>query len=285
MIETIHQPESLADALSLLNQHGDETKVVAGGQSLLVLLRHRLLEVGSLVALWRLGELSEIEPSNGTLRIGATVTQRRLELSRLIAESYPALREAAMAVASTQVRNKGTLGGNLCHADPTADPPAALIALGAEVEIASVRGSRRLAVESLWTDFLATAVAPDELLTAIHLPAPAPRAGSAYLKHSLRAIDPAVVGVGVWLRRDESGVCLDARIGLGGVALTPLRASAAEAALRGSPLDDASLHTAAEAAAAEAQPQDDLEASAWYRRRMVRVYVERAARLAMARAG
>jgi aerobic carbon-monoxide dehydrogenase medium subunit len=281
MIETVHTPGSLAEALALLHDGNGETRPLAGGQSLLVLLRHGLVDARALVALAGLAELHGIEPRDGGLRIGALVTQRELEASPVLARDFPALRDAAAAVASTQVRNKGTLGGNLCHADPSADPPAALIALGAEVEIAGVGGSRRLPVEAFFTSLLTTVLEPGELLTAIHLPAPRPR--SAYLKHSLRGIDAAIVGVGVALDLDAAGGVRDARVGLAGVGPTPLRAVAAEATLRGRVWSDATLRAAAEAAADECRPLDDLEASAGYRRRLVRAYLERAARRAFAR--
>jgi aerobic carbon-monoxide dehydrogenase medium subunit len=143
---------------------------------------------------------------------------------------------------------------------------------------------RSLPVEELFADFLSVTLEPDELLTAIDVPVAPERSGSAYLKHSLRAVDPAVVGAAVWVQLDAGGTCTDARVGLGGVGLTPLRATRAEVALRGSQLDAEALRAAAEAAAADCDPLDDLEASAWYRRRLVSVYVQRAARAAIERA-
>ena len=284
MIQTVHEPETLPEALALLRDLGDEARPLAGGQSLLVLLRHGLLDLRALVALWRIPELRGIDRRDDGIRLGATVTQREVEGAALLAGDHQALREAAAAVANQQVRNKGTLAGNLCHADPSADPPAALIALGAEVQIASAGETRAVAAGDFFSDFLTVALRPDELVTAIRLPPAAPGAGSAYVKHSLRGVDAAIVGVAVWLRLGPDGSCADARVGLAGAALTPLRARRAERALLGSRLDDAALRAAAAEAADECSPLDDLEASAWYRRRMVQVYVERVGRLAAERA-
>src|SRR5215211_4892784 len=189
-------PTTVDEALALLAEHGDDAKLVAGGQSLLVFLRQGLLQPRYLIGLKQIPELTRIEPMpDGWLTIGAMVTQHRLATDPEITVGFPALAEAAVAVASPPVRRQGTLGGNLCHADPTGDPPAALIALGAEVEVASRTGRRRLPVEELFVDYMETVVQPDELLVAVHLPAPAARSGAAYLKHRQRGVDTALVGV------------------------------------------------------------------------------------------
>lgn len=279
-------PRSVEEALDLLARHGEDAKIVAGGQSLLVFLRQGLLAPRYLIGLKQVPELAELAPTPaGGLTIGAMVTQHMLETSPLVRERFPALAEAAAVIASPQVRRQGTLGGNLCHADPTGDPPAALIALAAEVEIASATGRRRLPIAELFRDYMEPAIAPDELLVAVHVPPPALRSGAAYLKFRLRGVDTALVGAGVGLTLAADGrTCETARIGLVGAGVTPLRAVAAEAALTGTELTDERVRAAAEAAAAESSPLSDTEASEAYRREMIAVFVRRAAETALRRA-
>jgi carbon-monoxide dehydrogenase medium subunit len=279
-------PASVEEALHLLAEHGEGAKPIAGGQSLLILLRWGLAAPTYLIGLKGIPGLDRIEGGpDGGLVVGAMATQHAIETSPLVGERFPALAEAAGAVASPPVRRQATIGGNLCHADPAADPPAALIALGAEVEVASRAGSRRIPVDRLFRGFLETAVGAGELLVAVHLPPAAPRAGAAYLKHRARGIDYALVGVGFGLTlAEDRQACADVRIGLAGVGDTPLRAAAAEAALRGQPITEESLRAAGEAAAAECRPPSDTEGSEWYRREMVKVFVRRAGDLAVQRA-
>jgi carbon-monoxide dehydrogenase medium subunit len=181
------------------------------------------------------------------------------------------------------VRRRGTIGGNLCHADPTADPPAALIALGASVEIAGPDGRRVIPVDELFADYMETILEPGELLTAVLLPPP--RTSSAYVKHRLRGIDTAIVGVAVSLVLSADGLtCESAGIGLAGAGTTPLRASGAEAALTGTALTPEAWAEAGRIAADECEPLEDTEASEWYRRKMVERFVQRAGAHAQARA-
>ncbi|HEY7033657.1 MAG TPA: xanthine dehydrogenase family protein subunit M [Thermomicrobiales bacterium] len=279
-------PESVEEALTMLAEHGEGAKPIAGGQSLLILVRWGLAAPTYLIGLKRIPELTRLTATpEGDLTIGAMVTQHALATSPAVRTSFPALAEAAAAVASPPVRRQATIGGNLCHADPAADPPAALIALDAAVEIAGRQGRRRVPVSELFRGFLETAVGPDELMVAIHLPPAPPRTGAAYLKHRVRGVDYALVGVGFGLTLAEDGTsCAEARIGLAGVGDTPLRASAAEAALQGQPMTAETLDAAGEAAAAECRPPSDTEGSDWYRREMVKVFVRRAGEVALARA-
>jgi len=222
---------------------------------------------------------------NGGLRVGAMVTQHTLETSTIVRLRYPALAEAAALIASPPVRQQGTIGGNLCHADPTGDPPAVLIALGATVELVSSEGTRWVPVEEFFVDYMETVLTPAELLVAIHLPAPAANSGAAYLKHRVRGVDTALVAAGVALTlADGDQSIAEARIGLAGASATPVRARAAEQVLVGqSPSAD--LFAAAGAAAAnESDPLEDTEGSAWYRSEMIARYVQRAAETAMQRA-
>ena len=279
-------PSSVDEALRLLAKFGDEAKIVGGAQSLSVFLRQGLIEPAHLIGLRQIPELAVIvaTPAGG-LTIGAMVTQHALERSAAIRARFPALAEATAAVASPPVRRQGTIGGNLCHADPTGDPPAALIALGAEVEIASLAGRRRIPAEDFARDYMETVLEPDELLIAVHLPAPRPRSGSAYLKHRLRGVDTAIVGAGVALTlADDGETCLDARIGLVGVGVTPERARAAEAALIGGPLTIETIGAAARIAADGCEPLTDTEATSWYRQEMAAVFARRAGEFALARA-
>lgn len=279
-------PASVEEALQLLAEFGDEAKLVGGAQSLGVFLRQGLIAPRHLIGLRKIAELAEMAATpEGGLTIGAMVTQHALETSDVIRARFAALAEASAAVASPPVRRQGTIGGNLGHADPSGDPPAALIALGAEVEIASLRGRRRLLVEDFARDYMETILEPDELLIAVHLSAPAPRSGTAYLKLRLRGVDTAIVGAGVGLTLAEDGeTCRDARIGLAGVGVTPERARAAEAALIGQALTDGAIRAAARIAADACEPMTDTEATAWYRREMVAVFVRRTADIALARA-
>jgi len=284
-VVTYAAPASVRAAVQLLAA-SDDAKVVAGCQSLGVFLRQRLIEPALLVGLKGIPELSEIvELPDGGLRIGAMVTQRTLETSGIVRQSYPALADAAALIASPPIRQQGTIGGNLCHADPTGDPPAVLIALGAEVELVSSDGTRRLPVEDFFVDYMETTLAPDELLVAVHLPTPAAHAGAAYLKHRVRGVDTALVAAGVALALAEDGrVIREARIGLAGAGSTPLRARSAELALTGAAPTSETFTAAGEAAAAESDPLEDTEGSAWYRREMIARFVQRAADAALRRA-
>jgi carbon-monoxide dehydrogenase medium subunit len=279
-------PESVEEALAMLAEHGDGAKPIAGGQSLLILLRWGLTAPTYLVGLKRIPELTTLTATpEGGLTIGAMVSQHSLATSPMVRTSFSALAEAAGAVASPPVRRQGTIGGNLCHADPAADPPAALIALGAEIEIAGQNGRRRMPVADLFRGFLETAVGADELMVAVHVPPSRPRTGAAYLKHRVRGVDYALVGVGFGLTLAEDGeTCAAARIGLAGVGDTPLRAGNAEATLVGQPITDATLRAAGEVAAAKCRPPSDTEGSEWYRREMVKVFVRRAGEIALQRA-
>lgn len=284
-VVTYAAPASISEAVELLASN-DDAKIVAGCQSLGVFLRQRLIEPGLLVGLKRIPELTEIaELPDGGLRIGAMVTQHTLETSGLVRQHAPALADAAALIASPLVRQQGTIGGNLCHADPTGDPPAVLIALGAEVELVSSGGTRRVPVEDFFTDYMETILEPDELLVAIHLPAPGARFGAAYLKHRVRGVDTALVAAGVALTLSDDGRTIrGARIGVAGAGPTPLRARSAESVLVGAVVSRETFAAAGEAAAAESDPLEDTEGSAWYRREMIARYVQRAADAALRRA-
>jgi carbon-monoxide dehydrogenase medium subunit len=234
------------------------------------------------VGLRHVGELAGITV-NGGARIRARATHTEVLSHPQIRARWPVLAEAEEAVASVQVRNRGTLCGNLAHAFPNADPPAALLVTDAVAEIAGQGGRREVPIEHFITGALTTALAPDELLTSIALPPAPERARYAYLKYAVRPFDLPILGVAVRLVVDGDGVCRDARIGLNAAADRPIRARTAEAALVGTSLEDDALAAAADAAAAEADPPADIDGSVAYKRKVIRAYVRRALEKARAR--
>ncbi len=272
------EPTTLEETLQALAERGEDAKVMAGGQSLLLMLHLGLVRPTVLVSLQRLPDLTAIayDPEGG-LRLGAMTTQRAIETSPLVRRHCPMLARTSSLIASVHVRSLGTLGGNLCHNLPGADPPPALIALDATVSLASSRGTRELAIAELFSGFMETAVKPDELLTEIRIPAASLGARALYLKHCIRSIDPALVGVAVRLTlADDNVTCVDVRIGVGGVSPTPYRAVSIEKILRGERLSRDSISAASAVTAAECDPITDAHGSARYRRKMLEVFVRRA---------
>ena len=262
-------PSSLSEAIGLLQRHGPDLLVMAGGTVAMPLVNEGISLPERVMSLKRAG-LDGIAAADGSLRIGATTTLTRL----LEQDAVPLLAEAARHTASWTVRNMGTVGGNLFTPPPGGDIAVALLALDARVRLAGPGGERVIPLADLFTGFMTSALAADELLTAIEVPM-TPRE-TAFLKFGRKqANTPAVVTVAVALTR-EQGRVREARIALGAAGPYPIRATAAEAALTGSPLDPTTIDRAAEAAARESQPFTDAIASAWYRRRMVGVFVRRA---------
>lgn len=274
------RPTTVAEAVLLLAQHKGKARLIAGGQSLIPMLRSRLVRPAYIISLEAIAELRRIEPSDGGLRVGAMVTHHELVTSPLVKERAAILCEAEALVGSPAVRNLGTLGGNLCHNEVGADPPPALLALGAIAVIVSPHGERRLPLESFFKGFLETALGEDEILAYIDIPALPSGAIWSYMKCRLRAVDKAIVGVGVVLSM-EGRLCREARVALGGVAPVPFRANRAEAALMGQHPGDRTIEEAAMAAVAEAQPMSDAHASADYRRKMAAVFTRRALKQAL----
>ena len=277
----LHQPASLAEALDLLAAHADEdTHVIAGGTSMVLLMNMGLVQPEHVIALRKIPELNGITPEgDGGLRIGALATHRQLELSLEVRAYAPALSETFAQVATVRIRNQATLGGNLVHADPAQDPPPMLIALDASVTLRSRTGERTLPAEELFVDYLTTRLQPGELLTAVHLPPLAPGTRAAYLKFLPRTHDDyATVSVAAAIRLDGDGRCEHARVALGGAASVPLRARVVEDALVGEQLTDARIAEAAALVDGIVDPSDDARGSAAYKRRMARVWTERALR-------
>lgn len=267
-------PHSLNDALYQLSNTEGEVKILAGGTDLLLKMKSGAQRPGTLMSIQHLDELQGIayDPEAG-LRLGALVTLRQLERSPLVQGHYPSLVEAARLMASEQVRSLATVGGNLCNAAPSADLAPPLLTLDARVCITRMHGSEWLPMEDFFLGPGQTALQRDELLKEIRIPPPSGLA--AYARHTPRVhMDIAVVGVAARLRLDEAAVS-DARIALGAVAPTPLRAKRAESALLGGALAEDEIERAAELAAQASTPIDDVRGSAWYRSRMVGVLTRR----------
>jgi len=276
-VEQYLRPTSVEETLGLLAEFGDDAKLVAGGQSLMVLLHEGLIAPRVLISLSAVAELAGIT-TNGEATIGALATHTEVLSHPGIRSSWPVLAEAEEAVSSIQIRNRGTLCGNLAHAYPTADPPAALLALDAVLTLRSPHGSRQVPAGEFAVGPLTTVLEPGELITAVTLPPPPAGARHAYLKYALRPLDFAILGVAVRLAVDAEGRCRHVRIGLNGAAGRPLRATGAEQILEGSPAGagTAQLAAAADAAAGQSDPLSEVFESSSYRREMVRVYVRRA---------
>ena len=272
-------PATLDEALQLLAAHDGDAKPLAGGQSLMPVLAFRLAAPALLVDLRRLPGLDRIDIGvDGVpgVRLGAKVRWRDIEHDARLAHAAPLLAQAIGHVAHYAIRNRGTVGGSLAHADPAAELPGIAVACDAVIETASVRGVRRIPAGEFFEGALTTALAPDELITAVEFPAwPAARAG-AFEELARRHGDFAMAGTAVWFDVDAQGCAIDTHIAAIGAADRPLRLPAAEAALNGRRVDAEAIAAAAKAAAAQVEPADDLHASAAYRRNLVEVLVERA---------
>jgi len=275
-------PSTIEEAIELLGEYGEKAKLLAGGQSLIPLMKLRLASPQVVIDLNRIPGLSGIRESGNHVTIGSMTRHRDLERSAPLRAHYPLLGDAAAILADPLVRNRGTVGGSLAHADPASDWSTTFLALGAEVDLRGPKGSRKVPLDSFFRDSFSTALAPNELLTEVRLPKPAPHTGSGYAKLKRKTGDFATVAVAASLSV-ENGVAHHVHLGLGGVAPTPLRATHAEKVLEGKKPESAVLAETAQAAAAEARPTDDLRGSAEYKRAMVAVYTERALTRALER--
>jgi len=280
------RPHSMDEALSQREQHGMDALPIAGGQSLLVMLRNKLIDPEILLDLEPLAELRGLQPKGQAVSIGAMTTFFELLSSTELQRAVPLLGQAAAKVGSTAIRNLGTVGGNLCHNEPGADLPPALLSLNASAELRSRKAMRKVPLTEFFRGFFETVVAPDEILSRVEIPALPQGARGAYIKHSISPEDLAIAGVAVVLIPEEKKdhAVREVRIGLGGVAPVPLRATKAETALNGKDLTDEAIRAAAEIAASETEPMSDPHASADYRRKMIKVLVRRAIAAAMGRA-
>ena len=279
-----HAPSSAGEAVELLAQHGDGAKILAGGHSLIPLMKTRLARPDVIIDLGKVQGMSYVRDEKGGLAIGAMTTYYQIESSDLVQSRAPALSDAASVVADPQVRNMGTIGGSLAHSDPAADLPAVVIALRASIITSSTGEHRTIEADDLFVDLLTTSLRSDEILSEVRIPAPAEGSGSAYVKFANKASHFAIVGVAASVTLGSDGSCRDVSIGITGAGASATRAAAAEAALTGSKADDDAIRSAAAEAAAGIDFNDDVHASAAYREHLTKVFTERALKAAVARA-
>jgi carbon-monoxide dehydrogenase medium subunit len=280
-----HAPGTLEEAVALLERHGEEAKVLSGGQSLLPLLKLRLGDAGHLVDIGRIPGLAGITETDGYLRIGGATREADLERSDLVREKYPILLDTAAVIADPLVRNRATVGGNLAHGDPANDHPATMLALEAEVVARGPGGERTIPVTQFFTGLFATALAPAEILTEIRIPVPPAHSGGAYVKLERKVGDYATAAAAAQVTLGGQGEIARIGIGLTNAGPTPIKATAAEEHLRGRQPDAAAIAEAARLAAEAASPSADRRGSVEYKRDMARVLTGRAITRAVQRAG
>jgi carbon-monoxide dehydrogenase medium subunit len=274
---TYRTPETLEEALTLLREHGDDAKVIAGGTALVIMMKQRLIMPEVLISLHKLRGLDAVQETGGTIRLGGLLTHRAAELAPQLRTRLPVLAETYRHVATVRIRNMATVAGSLAHADPNQDPPITLLALDARVRLTSANGTRDVALEDFFTDYYETVLAPDELLTEVQVPLPQPHTGSAYVKFLPRSADDyATVGVAAMVRvNPATGACEDCRIAMGCVGVTPVRAHRAEQIVRGQWTGEL-LREAGAVAQEATDPISDTRGSAAYKRSMAGVFVRRA---------
>lgn len=281
-----HSPSSLEAALDLLERHGDDARLMAGGTALVLQMKQRFAQPGHVIGLRKLSGadgLGAIQETDGVLRIGALCTLKQLEDNALLRERIPLLAETVSRVATRRIRSMATVGGALVNGDPNQDPPPTLIALGASVELTSSSGQRVCPVEDLFIDYYETDVRPGEVLTSLTVPVPPSNVRGAYLKFLPRTADDyATVSVAAVLYLGDGNICEDARIVLGAAGTTPIRARAAEELLTGREPTDEVIRAAAATVPEAVDPLDDFRGSADYKREMAGVFTRRALTQALA---
>ncbi len=276
---------SLPEALALLEQYGDDAKILAGGHSLIPILRYRLAAPAVLIDINRISDLEYLQETDGVLHIGALTREAELDSSPLIRERYPILYETAKNVADPIVRNWATVGGNIAHADPANDHPATMLALGASFVVQGPAGERVIPADEFFTDVtFETTLQAGEILTEIRVPAPTDASGGTYLKLERKVGDYAIAGVAVYVSLGPDGLVTYAGIGLTNVGPAPIKARDAEQFLLGQPLDEQTILRATDLVAAASQPNSDLRGPAEYKRAMVHTLTSRALHKASARA-
>lgn len=278
-----HAPKTIPDALGLLEQLGDEAKLLAGGHSLLPMMKMRFAQPGHLIDLGRIAELKGIREDGNTIRIGAMTTENELIWSKVLQARCPLLVEAARLVSDPQVRYKGTIGGDISHGDPANDHPAVMLALGASFVLRSTAGERVVAADGFFVGTYDTQMKPGEIMTEIRIPVPAPGTGYCYAKLKRKVGDFATAAAAVTLRMKGETVS-DVAIALTNVGATPLKARAAEDALRGKALTDDAIALAAGLAMKICQPVADQRGDVEYRTAMAGEMTQRALRVAFSRA-
>ncbi|MGA3087826.1 MAG: xanthine dehydrogenase family protein subunit M [Terriglobales bacterium] len=279
------RPQTIPEAIALLEQHADDAKILSGGQSLIPMMKLRLARPAYLIDINRISGLSYVKEEGGFLKIGGLTREAELESSSLVRAKYPIVLDTAHVIADPQVRNMATVAGNLAHGDPANDHPATMVALGAQIVATGSRGPRTIAIDEFFVSLFTTALQPGEILTEIRIPAPPPRSGGAYFKLERKVGDFATAAVAAQVTVDGNGVAQKVGIGLTNVGPTPIKANKAEDYLRGKTLDAANIERAAQLAADEAQPSSDLRGPAEYKLGLVKELAKRALVRAAERAG
>lgn len=279
------RPKTVPEAVAMLQQYGDEAKILSGGQSLIPMMKLRLARPGFLIDINRISGLSYVKEECGYLKIGGLTREAELEASPLVHAKYPILFDTAHVIADPQVRNMATVGGNLAHGDPANDHPATMMALGAQVVSTGPKGERVIAIEDFFVSLFATALQHEEILTEIRIPVPPARSGGAYFKLERKVGDFATAAVAAQLTLDDGGVCQKVGMGLTNVGPTPVKARKAEEFLRGKKLDEANINQAAQLAADESAPSPDLRGPVEYKKGLVKELAKRALTRAFERAG
>jgi carbon-monoxide dehydrogenase medium subunit len=276
-----HTPASVQEAISLLGKLKDDAKLLAGGHSLIPMMKLRLAQPKHLIDLRKVPNLSGIKEDGNTLVFGAMTTQWQIESSKVVQAKIPVLSETAAMVGDPAVRNLGTIGGSLAHADPAADMPATVIALGAELVVEGAKGRRTVKVDDFFKGLMTTAVGEDEILVEVRVPVPAAGSGADYQKFKHPASRFAVVGVCAVVTVDGKGACSKAGVGVTGAGTRALRAKGVEAGLVGKTLDQATIEAAASKAADGVDVQADLQGSVEYKQHLLRVHARRAIEAAL----
>ncbi len=280
-----HAPTTLTDVLHLLSEYGAEAKLLAGGQSLVPVLNLGLSSPAHIVSLNRLRDLSYIREEGREVAIGALTCHRVVERSEVLKARCSILAETAGHIGDIQIRNRGTIGGSVCHFDPAADYPPVLLLLGARFRVAGPAGERVVEAKDYFVDYMTTCLRPDEILLEVRIPILPPGTGSAYTKLTRIEGGFAIVGVGAYLVCDPDCTCQEVRVGIGGATSVPLRLTAIEEVMQGRKVDEGFMNEVAEAAYdAAAQPTAELHAEGAYKREMVRVFTRRSLSTALARA-
>jgi carbon-monoxide dehydrogenase medium subunit len=277
-------PTSLGEAVNLLQKYGGRAKILAGGHSLIPMMKLRLAAPEFLIDIGRIPELSYIKEDSGKIRLGALTTHYTIETSDLIRRRLPALADAAEVIGDVQVRNKGTIGGSLAHADPAADYPASILAFDATIVTLGPKGERQIPASKFFVDMLTTALEPNEIVREIQVPVNGGKSGSAYLKMEQKASGFAICGAAVVVELDGSGVLSNVAIGITGVGNHAFRATKSEEALKGQKPSPDVLKKACELAGDRVLALDDIHASADYRLDLARIYARRALQAALDRA-
>ena len=278
------RPKAISEAITLLQQHSDDAKILSGGQSLIPMMKLRLARPAYIIDINEIPGLHYIKEEDGYLKIGGLTHEADLEASDLIRLKYPIILDTASLIADPLVRNMATVGGNLAHGDPANDHPATMLALDAQVIATGSRGQRVIPVREFFLSLFTTALEHDEILTEIRIPIPPPRSGGAYFKLERKVGDFATVGVAAQVTLDGNQACQRAGIGLTNVGATPLKATKAEDFLRGKTLDELHIKQAAQLAVEDARPSPDLRGPAEYKSAMVRELTRRALTRAVTRA-